>query len=113
VSSLLNIFSKMYQKLSRPEERRPCRDTIPTPYEKSLTFRNEPSDGRKGETTMNDKKDITQVMRDARWNMRDLQIIAETTRQNGMVWIPDVLEETANNIEYLLMELEKLGKREG
>lgn len=58
-------------------------------------------------------KDIAQVMRDARWNMRDLQIIAKTTRQNGMVWIPDVLEETANNIEYLLMELEKLGKREG
>lgn len=59
------------------------------------------------------EKDIEQVMRDARWNMRDLQTIAETTRQNGMVWIPDVLEETANNIEYLLMELEKLGKREG
>ena len=56
---------------------------------------------------MNKGKDIEQAMRDARWNMRDLQIIAETTRQNGMVWIPDVLEETANNIEYLLMELEK------
>ena len=59
------------------------------------------------------EKDIEQVMRDARWNMRDLQIIAESMRQSGMVWIPDVLEETANNIEYLLMELEKLGKREG
>jgi len=59
------------------------------------------------------EKDIEQVMRDARWNMRDLQIIAETTRQSGMVWIPDVLEETANDIEYLLMELEKLGKRGG
>lgn len=58
-------------------------------------------------------EELQNPMRDARWNMRDLQIIAETTRQNGMVWIPDVLEETANNIEYLLMELEKLGKREG
>ena len=56
-------------------------------------------------------KDIEQVMRDARWNMRDLQIIAETTRQNGMVWIPDVLEETANNIEYLLMEIERMRER--
>ena len=62
---------------------------------------------------MNDKKDIEQVMRDANWNKRDLQIIAESMRQSGMVWSPDVLEETANNIEYLLMELEKLGKREG
>ena len=62
---------------------------------------------------MNDKKDIAQVMRDANWNKRDLQIIAESMRQSGMVWSPDVLEETANNIEYLLMELEKLGKREG
>ena len=60
---------------------------------------------------MNKGKDIEQVMRDARWNMRDLQIIAETTRQNGMVWIPDVLEETANNIEYLLMEIERMRER--
>lgn len=54
------------------------------------------------------EKDIGQVMRDARWNMRDLQIIAEAMRKSGMVWSPDVLEETANNIEYLLMELERL-----
>lgn len=59
------------------------------------------------------EKDIEQVMRDAKWNARDLQIIAESMRQSGMVWSPDVLEETANNIEYLLMKLEKLGKREG
>lgn len=59
------------------------------------------------------EKDIEQVMRDARWNMRDLQIIAEAMRKSGMVWSPDVLEEAANNIEYLLMELEKLGKCEG
>ena len=59
----------------------------------------------------NDGKDIEQVIRDARWNMRDLQIIAETTRKNGMIWIPDVLEETANNIEYLLMEIERLRER--
>ena len=65
----------------------------------------------KGGTTMNKGKDIEQVMRDARWNMRDLQIIAETTRQNEMVWIPDVLKETANNIEYLLMEIERLRER--
>ena len=61
---------------------------------------------------MNDKKEIAQVMRDARWNMRDLQIIAETMRKNGMVWSPDVLEESANNIEYLLMEIERLKKYE-
>ena len=61
---------------------------------------------------MNDKKDIEQVMRDTNWNKRDLQIIAETMRQNGMVWSPDVLEETANNIEYLLMEIERLKKYE-
>ena len=60
---------------------------------------------------MNDKKDIAQVMRDARWNMRDLQIIAETMRKNGMVWSPDVLEESANNIEYLIMELERLREK--
>jgi len=61
---------------------------------------------------MNKEKDIEQVMRDANWNKRDLQIIAETMRQNGMVWSPDVLEETANNIEYLLMEIERLKKYE-
>ena len=61
---------------------------------------------------MNDKKDIEQVMRDTNWNKRDLQIIAETMRKDGMVWIPDVLEETANNIEYLLMEIERLKKYE-
>ena len=32
-------------------------------------------------------------------------------RQSGMVWSPDVLEETANNIEYLLMEIERLRER--
>ena len=57
------------------------------------------------------EKDIEQVMRDARWNMRDLQIIAEAMRKSGMVWSPDVLEETANNIEYLLMEIERLRER--
>lgn len=57
------------------------------------------------------EKDIGQVMQDARWNMRDLQIIAESMRQSGMVWSPDVLEETANNIEYLLMEIERLRER--
>lgn len=61
---------------------------------------------------MNKEKDIEQVMRDTNWNKRDLQIIAETMRQNGMVWSPDVLEETANNIEYLLMEIERLKKYE-
>jgi len=61
---------------------------------------------------MNKEKDIEQVMRDANWNKRDLQIIAETMRKDGMVWIPDVLEETANNIEYLLMEIERLKKYE-
>ena len=60
---------------------------------------------------MNKEKDIEQVMRDANWNKRDLQIIAETMRQNGMVWSPDVLEETANNIEYLIMELERLREK--
>lgn len=56
----------------------------------------------------NNGKDIEQVIRDAKWNARDLQIIAEAMRQSGMVWSPDVLEETANNIEYLLMELERI-----
>ena len=61
---------------------------------------------------MNKGKDIEQVMQDANWNKRDLQIIAESMRQSGMVWSPDVLEETANNIEYLLMEIERLKKYE-
>lgn len=56
----------------------------------------------------NNGKDIEQVIRDAKWNARDLQIIAEAMRSSGMVWSPDVLEETANNIEYLIMALEKL-----
>lgn len=56
-------------------------------------------------------KDIEQVIRDAKWNARYLQIIAESMRQSGMVWSPDVLEETANNIEYLLMEIEQLRER--
>ena len=57
------------------------------------------------------EKDIEQVMRDANWNKRDLQIIAEVMRKSGMVWSPDVLEETVNNIEYLLMEIERLRER--
>ena len=57
------------------------------------------------------EKDIEQVIRDAKWNARDLQIIAEAMRKSGMVWSPDVLEETANNIEYLLMEIERLRER--
>lgn len=56
----------------------------------------------------NNGKDIEQVIRDVKWNARDLQIIAEAMRQSGMVWSPDVLEETANNIDYLIMALEKL-----
>ncbi len=60
---------------------------------------------------MNKEKDIEQVMQDANWNKRDLQIIAEAMRKSGMVWSPDVLEETANNIEYLLMEIERLRER--
>lgn len=59
------------------------------------------------------EKDIEQVIRDAKWNARDLQIIAESMRQSGMVWSPDVLEETANNIEYLLMEIERIRENEG
>ena len=60
---------------------------------------------------MNKGKDIEQVMRDANWNKRDLQIIAEVMRKSGMVWSPDVLEETVNNIEYLLMEIERMRER--
>ena len=60
----------------------------------------------------NDGKPIEQVISEARWNMKDLQIIAEAMRPQGMVWSPDVLEEAANNIEYLLMEIERLKKYE-
>lgn len=62
--------------------------------------------------TLNDGKPLERAVLDGQRSQHDLAIIAEALRPSGMNFIADTLEETANNIEYLLMEIERLKKYE-
>lgn len=57
---------------------------------------------------MSEGRTTEQLIRDANWNRRELMICGETLRSAGMNYVADAMEDAANNIEYLIMKLERL-----
>lgn len=57
---------------------------------------------------MSEGRTTEQLISAAKWNKRELTLLAEALRPSGMDYIPDAMEDAANNIEYLIMELERL-----
>lgn len=62
--------------------------------------------------TLNDGKPLERAVLDGQRSQHDLAIIAEALRPSGMNFIADTLEDAANNIDYLIMALEKLAVKE-